>query len=740
MSDPKQMYSLSFLSSDAKRVDDGYQFTLKSAIARVKPTRVMLASIELPLSQQSIEEKWSRVHFRERVQLATEFREFRLMLRYEDTDEQKVIHETLATLPLQKNEISEARMNTSTRILSVTCDEKHGLFVANRCILAFMRTWGDAGIIGCESGSFSLHEACQQGRLIPIDDYTFGIKIPDEESEPQDSDAGVVYIPGPPSLTALASLLTSYIELSPVRRLAFLSYLAEENRMAISLSQYPEDATSVSVTVGGDRLLHSIGFTPGVTRTFHKSVLDAGTLPSGEPHPSLATQELMLVTGNHGTQASDIPPLVMKSQTMLWPHIRLSRGHYAPTKKSHTPSPPQRIQTEIDVQFNRFLLRRRDDGSSPAIVFVDPAGMAHIAELTPGMYSADGLATTMTQVMSDAGSATFTVAFSGNAFTFACVNSGLLGSPRTFSLLFGHPRAIEARRIGFDEITYDGSNIYTSSYAISIPNMHPHSSESVPHTNLYQLSEDASRARMRFVSIAPPPVIGVITGLGGALLTIDCFASGRPVSHGFAIGTVVTITSPGKSFEINGVETLPADPGYVRGVVAEHPTPHVVILRVHSSLWISEKGRVVALSVPVEPFSLCFHPSLENTVGHRLGYDARAYEYGYDGITQSSEHGLLPPFYASGVYDLDHPDFVLMYLHEGKRTSLTHHYSAGTASLPFAKIVLYPVYREERALMRETVLSSGEGMNRFTIDLRNPDGTRYELNGARFSFTLNFIQ
>ena len=741
MSDPKQMYSLSFVSSDAKKVEDGYQFTIESAIARVKPTRVMLASVELPLSQQSIEEGWSRVHFTERIHITAGARDFRVLTSYTSAADGPVVQkEAVAQLPLHQNEIESTLMNGATQTLTVRCVEPHGLYAYGECVLPYMESWGDAEILGCSSGAFHLLDAHTDGRLQPVDDYTFSIKIPNGAEEPDDSSSGVVYVPSPTSFGALAAFLSAYVQLSPIRGGVKIGYDVDQNRLVVEAPHYPPDSETLTVTIGGDNLTSRLGLTPGTTRRFTRNSLDAGTLPSGESDPSLSTQQLMLATGNYGPQQSNLPPLHLTSSPLAWPYVRLRRGHYAPTKKSHTPSPPQRIQAEVDVQFNRFLLRRREDGSAPAIVFIDPAGMARIADVMPGRYSADSLAAQLTRVMSDASAATFTVAFSGNAFTVACVNSGLQGSPRTFSILFAHPRSMESARLGFDEITYDGASSYTSSNVVTVPQMQwPYAQPLLQHTNLYQLSEDHSRARMRFVSVAPPPVIGVITTSDDNLLTLDCFASGRPVSHGFAIGAVISLTSPGKSFEINGTQTLPADPGFARGIVYEQPEPNVVVLRVHTSLWLSEVGRVVALSVPVEPLSLCFHPSAENGIAHRLGFDPRVYEHGYDGITHT-QIGKLPPYYAPNVYDLDHPDFVLMYLREGKRTSLTHHYAQSVASLPFAKIVLYPVYREERALMRETVLSSGESMNRFTIDLSNPDGTRYELNGSRFSFTLNFIQ
>lgn len=749
MSDPKQMYSLSFLSDDAERVEDGYQFTISSAIARVKPTRVMLASVELPLSQQSIEEQWSRVHFIERLHITRGARTFSVQMQGESGAGARLQKtEAVAVLPLHLNEIAEARFNAATRMLNVRCEEPHGLYAYGRCMLPFMAAAGDAEVLACASGSYRLLELHGEDRLQLVDDHAFAIHIPSDQPHPPPSSSGVLHVPSPTSFSSLAKLLEAYVRQSPIQREVNVSYSRKENVLVVEAPQYPTDARSVVITLGGDELARRVGVTAGMTKRFMRDALGASTLPTGDHDPSLSMRQLMLGTGNHGAQQSDIPPLRVPTPPIAWPYVRLRPGHYAPSKKMHTPSPPQRIHAEIDVQFNRFLVRRQDDGLPPAMVFIDPSGNARVADIVPGRYSADGLAAQLTATMSsNSGGAKFAVTFSGSAFTIACVNSGISGLSRTFSLLFGHPRMLSASRLGFDDITYDGASSYTSSHLVSVPQMQwPRSDSLRHHVNLYQLSEDASRARMRFVPVAAQPVVGKLDSITPTSLAIKCFAAGRAVSHGFGAGTVVTLASPpgAATVELGGEEVQPVPPGVARGVVGDGDAaePHVLVVRLHSPpAWASATGRAVAVSVPLEPVSICFHPSLPNGIGHRLGFEPRAYEHGLDGITQPSDAQRQPPYYAPNVYDLDHPDFVLMYLHEGKRTSLTHHYTKGVASLPFAKVVLYPVYREERALMRETVLSSGESMNKFTIDLRNPDGlTPYQLNGARFSFTLNFIQ
>ena len=149
-------------------------------------------------------------------------------------------------------------------------------------------------------------------------------------------------------------------------------------------------------------------------------------------------------------------------------------------------------------------------------------------------------------------------------------------------------------------------------------------------------------------------------------------------------------------------------------------------------------NRVVTIHAEVHPFNLCF--DLPNSIAaSQLGYNKGATQLGLDGATLSGPHHL-PPFDAPCAHSLDHPDYVLIYLNEGKKsTGLQHQYGNNTTS-PFAKLVLYPMVREERMLPRDTTLLSGEALSTFTMRITNPDGSPYHFHGVNFSFSLNFIK
>lgn len=64
---PQDVYSISFRTNGAVAYgENGWTFDVQPGAARMRPTRIQLGSIELPLQQHTIEESWQRVYFMER--------------------------------------------------------------------------------------------------------------------------------------------------------------------------------------------------------------------------------------------------------------------------------------------------------------------------------------------------------------------------------------------------------------------------------------------------------------------------------------------------------------------------------------------------------------------------------------------------------------------------------------------------------------------------------------------------
>ena len=89
-----------------------------------------------------------------------------------------------------------------------------------------------------------------------------------------------------------------------------------------------------------------------------------------------------------------------------------------------------------------------------------------------------------------------------------------------------------------------------------------------------------------------------------------------------------------------------------------------------------------------------------------VGFPVGATLYGKDGTVNVSNAHFVPPFVAPNVHALDHPDYVLIFLEDAKSdTTLMHRYGDDT-KYPFAKLVLYPLVREERMLPRDAYVGA----------------------------------
>ena len=75
---------------------------------------------------------------------------------------------------------------------------------------------------------------------------------------------------------------------------------------------------------------------------------------------------------------------------------------------------------------------------------------------------------------------------------------------------------------------------------------------------------------------------------------------------------------------------------------------------------------------------------------------------------------------------------------ESSGATLEHSYNNENKQV-FCKLSLYPLFREERMLPRDTTLMRNQ-LTTFTISFWNPDmKTPYKFHGCDFSFSLNFL-
>ena len=206
-------------------------------------------------------------------------------------------------------------------------------------------------------------------------------------------------------------------------------------------------------------------------------------------------------------------------------------------------------------------------------------------------------------------------------------------------------------------------------------------------------------------------------------------------SPALAVGSLVEV------FQLDSAAAVQDDmaaPLQLRGtstavVVACPPAAdgEVHTLQLHTGMRKSQAqvGGAVGLRPVRRAFSTC-SSVLDRSVGDQLGFATGATH----GSTGS--YALLAP----SVYNLEHVDYVLIELTGAHKSGVQLHHTNGQAvTTPFCKLVMFPLFREERMLTRETVLSSGESFQHFGIRVTRPDGRPYHFHGAQFSFSLNYM-
>lgn len=735
------LYALSFRSTDAERLDDGgYRFTISSANSRFKANRVTLASLEVPFSQYSIEEEWNRLGVSERQRIELGARE--LCITETAQQPQSVQKKAVAALPLHLNPIVGFEWQASQRLLSVRTEHPHALWSNGICAIPGFH-WAPVELIATAGGDYDLLDAFESGGLTRVDEFTFTVQLPPSAPPPPPVARGYLFAPSPPAPIDVCELLTAAFAGSSLDRRYELSYCAETNRAKLQARYFPDNVSEINICVTGDALLGRLGYTNGACRSFRRLALDPSSLGPGVDRSDVTQRQLLQATQNLNlAQPADVPPLTVPSADYAYSTIQFRPGAYTPARRSF--AQPRSFAREFELQFNRFFLPPREEGT--AVAFIDPFGRSLLAPLMVGRYTPVSLATTMEVAMNNVSSAVFRVRYTGSAFTFTCVTGA--GAHREFSLRFHNPRSIEPERLGFEAMAYEGSSAYASMHEVLVPQLQwPPSGPLRMPTNMYQIIEDAPRSKLRIAPMAPPRLTAVISSYAPVtcILRLDVFLSNQRCAHGLQDGDVVQLAAPSSEVEIvvggGTVAIPPADPGFTRGVVqaTDDSSLDVVTVLVGPAPWLDAVGKAVTITMATAPSNFNFARMMPRTMGgRRLGFENRAYQWGRDGMLRTPGGLKIPPFDAPGSSSFDIPEYVLFYIREGQKSSLLHHHTLGTATKPLAKIVFgTQSYKEERALTRELVLSSGESLSRFTIDLKNPDGSNWQLHGQEFSFTLN---
>lgn len=729
------------------RDDSRLTFELGGDNPRFQAIKVSLGSLEFPITQWTVEKDWNRIYFSEGFRVTPDTSFLRV---YESTD--KDANEFVLQLPLSLNEV--VAVCPSRTGMRVSFRHPHGLFVQKECCILDAIGWGEAEFI-CGS----------MGRVPLTSQNTFYISetellLPAMDCATE-GHGGYLHIPAVPSPVALCKLMSSVLARTDTIAPYEIVYHALSNKATLQAVQFPEGTTQLSLRLYGSELARALGYPSAVhERRFSRSSVPSSFQP-------LRNYDFFAGEG-------DRPPLQLPSEQFAgWMHVELDLGWYAPSQRPMCTGQPLRFPSELELALNRLFFpvpERIPQGMATAhfLMFTDPSGELHNCPVFPGRYTPESLCSVLETEMtrlSTVARTFFMVEYDADEqrFTFVCEVRDSQGAvrPAPFGLVFNHPAQFDPSRLGFPGAALYGCDSYTSPTRVAFPL--PGRLLRGP-TNIYKVTEIGHQKRLRIQSSPGSQLTGLIKGYDSrsSTLKLRTFAGQLPFAHGLYVGDVVNLTAAATKSELFRYERggwateeyrgCPIAPSWGRsGVVLLPDTGSSCTNEMPSAaqveLWLRVRPTpeladmvdlAVVINIETQPFNLCFGlpKSLSNV---SMGFPRGATQWGIDGLTRAGSL-RLPPFDAPALHSLDHPDYVLIYFDEGnKSTGLQHQYGAHTTS-PFCKLVLYPMFREERMLPRDTTLLSGESWSRFTIRFSNPDGTPYHFHGAEFSFSLNFIK
>ena len=722
---------------------------------RVQAAKVCIGSLEFPMVQWTIEELWNRLYFSEGFRITTELNWLRMYERVNaDTDG----NELLIRIPPCTNRIIKVYDDAASGRAKVVCENPHGLWANGRACVLTVIDWSDVEIICADFGRISLSQLHAAGKLSYASDTEFWMPAPQSSSK----HGGFVHVPTYPSPEALCEVLAHVLQHTPTKARYDVVYASRDNQACLQATAYPEDAVSLTLRLYGSPLAQLLGY----GAPMHERIFQRARLPDNGQSPT---------TFDFYAQSDDVPPLRLASDPFsAWHHVDLTPGWYSPAHRPMCVGAPLRLPQELENCLNRLNFpspERIPQGAVTGhfVIFTDPGGTTHNCSIYVGRYSAETLCTALEQDMTRLArrsmpGTVFAVDYdrANSRFTFCCeVEHNGIVRPAPFSLLFHHPASIDPTRLGFDAVALYGRDTYTSNRRISVPTQQ---GPLRPPVNTYRVTEIGHQKRLRISPAPLAPLLGLIVGYDsvGHILKLRMYAGQLPFAHGLVPGDVVHITASQTAqidlfkytaegtWEAQTARRCPVAPMWGRSGIVVEPSgsppclamPNSdntdISLRVRPTPDLADCcGMVVAINVEIQPFNLCFG-MLRSVPARTLGFPRGATQWGIDGANLSGRF-RIPPFEAPAVHALDHPDYVLVYLNEGKKgTGLQHRFGSNTTT-PLCKLVLYPLFREERLLPRDTTLLSGESLSTFTLRFTNPDGTPYQFHDVDFSFSLNFF-
>lgn len=674
------------------REDASFTFRLPGNRLRNEAMKVALASCEFPMVQWTIEEQWNRFYLNEGLGLTP------------DTQTVEVRRNSLVVatvhLPLRINPIVHSKI-VGGGATQVTTRYPHGL---GDDVLESH----DVRLLGASAGDVSLAELHALRRITIVDATTVTLRSVDVDG------VHSLVVSNITCPSELAQWLQTRLCRNVLDARFEVAYDARTDRMTVSATSRTTDGDTVQLLPC--RLMQLCG---------------------------ISTMPVRFV---------DFRASWPSESTSLWDYVFIPSGFYAPCHRPMCTGQPMRLGTELETALNRLyfpIIKSGEPGH--CLVFSDSNGRVVTCSIPSGRYTPDRLCRYLSGAMTSAAQAIdasveYTVVHENDRFAFSCERrtNGTI-APASFSILFHHPLCIDATRLGFPVQPLSGSDTYVAAQ----PCRCACGIDGRICTNVIRVGEITQQKRFSVHVTTPPPMIAVLKGrVGSNRIRLRTYVNRRPFSHGLQPGDFLTVGESGGTVVLDddGSEEMKIEglraalPRPLSCIVSdeEDVDPTYLTLLVPTLDGLDDHDTALQLTCTLEPWNMCFDVQPRSIPSHLMGFAPGATQWGVDGSLQNSRGGCIPPFIAPRTHTLDHPDYILMTFSESSGATLEHAYGDENKQI-FCKLSLYPLFREERMLPRDTTLMRNQ-LTTFTISFWNPDmRTPYHFHDCDFSFSLNFV-
>lgn len=750
-------------------------------------TRMYLGSIELPVSQQTIENEWSRLYFDEGLSFRADLSSMSLDTMWTvpfpaltDDVAAKVSLTVQDALGVDYKVYITPWLNPITMTaydVGPPGSATFETYLPHRLDLVSFWSYGSPVQIISSSGVPNVPLDGVTGPVVTIiDDYHFSISpAPPFTSAPLVTPVfyGYIHAPALANPVVAAQMITRAVNnvlqdaLSPTR--IYFDFSIDTSLFTVRAAKATQFSTETTTPLLYSVTNNAYGLIP-ILLGFPCATLP---LPTTAPVASAYDIGSSIAPSSGCISGSLSNVLTAQSPYLCISSIRFEPGFYLQSNVGA-------FLSEAQIELNRFYFEDVCSGSSttlspPTLVTADACGLCYAISIPFGRYTPFTLAQAVQNQMNidmplygGGPDPTYTVTFEVDADATSptlgllagrFVFTSLYADSHWFTLEFDDSRNnLLPGRMGFNPLPYRRSSaVYTSDSLLYVPmkgcnNCAGGSSgignstlaaDPVFLSNVYgpYISQTTRTIGMQVLNqrAIPDATVVAITSVGSATtITLD-----TSVAHGYQVDDVVTVTFP----------TLASDPRTRRVRVVEVTNAFEFVIDVTGDL-ATELAAVpinlddnVCVSLYNEPIMNLYFtdrdsPKVANVVSMQfyqnpiypemLGFPPKAVMW------INSETSL--PITAPNHVSLETPDYVLLeFVKPNESTYIQHQWKNDNKTRLFGKVVMYPGLRFERNYPIEAIFQGNRTINQLHVRIYNPNHTLYNFHGKDWSMTLVLV-